>query len=80
MAAIIRGIVRGSIDWKNNPYFDTPVPKIVNGVKMTKFDPSKFYSQEQIDAYVSRLKEERLEWLKKFEGLNPTILNAVKAF
>jgi phosphoenolpyruvate carboxykinase (ATP) len=80
MAAIIRGIVRGSIDWKNDPYFGTPTPKIVNGVKMTKFDPSKFYSQEQIDAYVSKLKEERVEWLKKFEGLDPTILNAVKAF
>ena len=80
MAAIIRGIVRGSIEWENDQYFGTPVPKTVNGVKMTKFDLSKFYSQEQINAYVSKLKEERLEWLKKFEGLDPTILNAVKAF
>ena len=78
MAAIIRGIVRNSVSWKRDSYFDTLVPKKVNGVQMTKFDPSRFYSQEQINGYVNTLKEERLEWLKRFKNLNPTILNAVK--
>ena len=78
MAAIIRGIVRNSVSWKRDPYFDTLVPKKVNGVQMTKFDLSKFYSQEQINFYVDKLKRERREWLKRFEDLNPAILNEVK--
>ena len=78
MAAIIRGIVRNSVSWKRDPYFDTLVPKKVNGVQMTKFDPSRFYSQEQINGYVNALKKERLEWLKRFKNLNPAIQKAVK--
>ena len=78
MAAIIRGIVRNSVSWKRDSYFDTLVPKKVNGVQMTKFDLSKFYSQEQINFYVDKLKRERREWLKRFEDLNPAILNEVK--
>ena len=78
IAAIIRGIVRNSVEWTRNPYFDTLVPVNVNGLQMAKFDLSKFYSQEQINAYVNKLKAERLAWLKKFENLNPAILNAAK--
>jgi phosphoenolpyruvate carboxykinase (ATP) len=78
MATVIRGIVRNSAEWMRNPYFDTLVPVNINGLQMAKFDLSKFYSQEQINAYVNKLKEERLEWLKRFKNLNPAILNAVK--
>jgi len=78
MAAIIRGIVRDAVEWKQDPYFDTFVPRKVNGVQMTKFDISNFYTQEQINAYVNKLKEERVEWLKRFENLNPAILNGLK--
>jgi phosphoenolpyruvate carboxykinase (ATP) len=78
IAAVIRGIVRNSVEWTKNPYFDTLVPVNVNGLQMAKFDLSKFYSQEQINAYVNKLKAERLEWLKKFENLNSAILNAAK--
>jgi len=78
MAAIIRGIARNAIEWKLDPYFDTLVPRKVNGVQLTKFDLSNFYSQDQIDAYVNKLKEERVEWLKRFENLNPAIIDAFK--
>jgi len=49
-----------------------------NGVQMKKFDPSNFYSQDQIDAYVKKLKEERIEWLKRFESLSSAIINALE--
>jgi phosphoenolpyruvate carboxykinase (ATP) len=74
MAAIIRGIVKGSIEWTCEPYFNTLVPKKVNGMQMTRFDPSEYYSKEEIDAQVAKLKQERFAWLKRFESLNPTIL------
>jgi len=78
MAAIIRGIVRDAVEWRQDPNFDTLVPRKVNGAQMTKFDLSNFYTQEQINAYVNKLKEERVEWLKRFENLNPAILNGFK--
>jgi phosphoenolpyruvate carboxykinase (ATP) len=78
MAAIIRGIVKNSIEWKRDPYFGTFVPGKVNGLQMTNFDQSKFYSQEQINAYVNKLKRERVEWLERFGNLDSAILNAVK--
>jgi len=78
MASIIRGIARGAIEWKKEPHFGTLVPKKVEGVNMTKFSLSKFYSKKQIDAYVTKLKEERIEWLSRFKSLNPMIVDAVK--
>jgi len=78
MASIIRGIARGAIGWEKEPHFGTLVPKKVEGVNMTKFSLSKFYSKEQIDAYVTKLKEERIEWLGRFKSLNPMIVDAVK--
>ncbi|MCK4478226.1 phosphoenolpyruvate carboxykinase [Candidatus Bathyarchaeota archaeon] len=74
MAAIIRGIVRNTVEWERYPYFNTLVPRRANGVRMTKFNTSKFYSKKEISDYVNKLKEERVEWLKKFDNLNPAIL------
>ncbi|MEM3577972.1 MAG: phosphoenolpyruvate carboxykinase [Candidatus Bathyarchaeia archaeon] len=79
MAAIIRGILRKSIEWEYYPTFDTYVPKRVNGIQMSKFDPSRFYSQEQMDSYVKRLKMERIEWLNQFQNLNSAIIKAVSS-
>jgi len=78
MSAIIRGIVRDEGKWEQEPYFNTLVPTKVNGAQMTKFDLSNFYTPEQIKAYVDNLKKERVEWLKRFENLNPDILSAVQ--
>jgi len=76
MAAIIRGIVKENIEWVKDPYFDTMIPKTVNGLDLTKFDLSRFYSEDQINGYTASLKEERAKWLKQFNNLNPEIVNA----
>lgn len=78
MASIIRGIARGTIEWEKEPHFGTLVPKKVEGIDIKKFDLSKFYSKGQIRAYVSKLKQERVEWLSQFKGLNSAIGNAFK--
>ncbi|MCL4459114.1 MAG: phosphoenolpyruvate carboxykinase [Chloroflexi bacterium] len=78
MAAIIRGIARGDIEWVEEPHFGTLVPKKVEGVDMSRFDPPKFYSQEQIDAYVSKLRRERIEYLESFPSLDPAIVDAIR--
>ncbi|KUO40307.1 MAG: hypothetical protein AVW06_02555 [Hadesarchaea archaeon DG-33-1] len=78
MAAIIRGITKGTTEWKADPHFGTLLPKKINGVNISKFAPSKFYSRKQIDAYVRELKKERIAWLGQFKGLNPTVASAVE--
>ncbi len=78
MAAIIRGIVRGSLVWKHNSVLNATVPAKVTNVHMTKFDLTRFYSDEQINGYVDKLNQERLEWLGKFENLDPTILKTAR--
>jgi phosphoenolpyruvate carboxykinase (ATP) len=78
MAAIIRGMVKGTLEWAKEPNFNTFVPKKVNGIQMTRFDPSEYYSKEEIKSHVTKLKQERLEWLKRFDSLNPSIPDAIE--
>jgi phosphoenolpyruvate carboxykinase (ATP) len=78
MASIIRAIVRGTINWKKDPYFGMLVPEAVEGMDLSKYDPIKFYPQNEIDRYVAELKKEREEYMKKFPGLKPEIVNALK--
>jgi phosphoenolpyruvate carboxykinase (ATP) len=77
-AAIIRGIARDTVEWQNEPHFDMLVPKKVNGLKMTKFDLSNFYSEELVKDYVDRLKKERVEWLSRFENLDEALVNTIR--
>lgn len=76
MATIIREIARKNIEWINDPYFNTLMPKRVAGVNLERFNLKRFYKQEQIDMYVNKLKAERRDYLKKFTTLRPEILNA----
>jgi len=75
-AAIIRAIVRGAIRWRREPYFGTLVPEWVDGVDIQKFDPAKFYTEEQLRAYVEEIREDRARWLQQFPNLHPAIKSA----
>ena len=77
MSAMIRGILRNTVQWGDDPLFDTEVPVSVDGVDIGKYDLSNFYSSQQIEEYASRLKEERRSHLASFPGLNPKILEAI---
>lgn len=76
MSALIRGILRNNVEWGNDPLFDTQVPVSVEGVDLSKYDLSNFYTPEQIEEFAGRLKEERQAHLASFPGLNPRILEA----
>lgn len=76
MAAILRGIVRRSIDWVEEPWFGTRVPRAVEGADLTKFDLRRFYSATQIDEAVSALQRERAQYLAGFHGLEAAIVAA----
>ena len=77
MASMIRGIVRNTIEWGRDPYFGVEAPRKVDGLNLDKFDLHNFYSQDQIDGYASRLRQERVEWLARFPGLHTDIVGAL---
>lgn len=78
MAAIIRGICKGMIEWIDEPHFHTKVPKKVEGADINKFNPLNFYSQEQVELLVKTLKNERLEYIKQFKELNPAVAKSLQ--
>ncbi len=77
MSAMIRGILRNTVEWGEDPLFGTEVPVSVDGVDISKYDLSNFYSANQIQEYAERLKEERRVHLANFPGLNPSIVEAI---
>ena len=76
MSAIIRGILRNTVEWGEDPLFESEVPVAVEGMDVSKYDLSNFYTAEQVQEFSSRLKEERKAHLASFPGLNPKILEA----
>ncbi len=77
MASIIREIARDNIEWIKDSNFGTLVPKNVEGADMERFNLAKFYTQDQIDALIVKLKNERKEYMKNFGDLNPEILKCL---
>ena len=78
MAAIIRGILRDTVEWEKEPNFGTLIPKRTNGLQLMKFDLSNFYAKGVVRDFVLKLQKERVEWLKGFEGLDKAIVDTVK--
>ena len=77
MSAIIRGILRNSIEWKPDPLFGALSPDQVEGMDMSKYDLSNFYTPDQVQEYADRLIEERKAHLASFAGLNERVVNAI---
>ena len=76
-AAAIRGVLREDIEWQQDPYFGTLIPKSMEGVDLKKYDLKKFYSTEQINGLSEKLKNERAEYLKKFTKLDSKIAESL---
>ncbi|MCX7918630.1 MAG: phosphoenolpyruvate carboxykinase [bacterium] len=78
MAAIIRGIARGSIEWKKDEYWNVMVPNSVEGMDINRFELTKFYPEVKIEELVHQLRLERIEYIQNFKGLDSKIVDAVK--
>ena len=50
----------------------------IPGVEMERFNLSRYYSSEQMQEMSEKLKQERLEWLARFPGLDKDITGALK--
>lgn len=77
MAALIRGIAMDTIEWEEDPWFGTHVPKKVRGMDIEKYDPAGMYGASEIEAMVTQLRRERREYLEGFPSLDPSIKKVV---
>ncbi len=78
MASIIRGILRGNIEWTDDPLWKVQVPKKVEGIDISRFELNKFYLRRTIEDYSGQLKKERTEYLEQFTNLDPAVMKAYK--
>ena len=78
-SAIFRALVRGRVEWQPEPHFGTLVPTRIDGFDLKRFDPRSFYSEAEIEQYVTELKGERRQYLERFPGLDPAVIAAVGA-
>ncbi|MGH2429687.1 MAG: phosphoenolpyruvate carboxykinase [Candidatus Limnocylindria bacterium] len=81
--AIVEAIAEGTITWEGDPDFGYEVASAVPGVSdPEKLQPRRLYERTgRLDAYrawVERFKRERVEFLERYAGLAPEILDAIR--
>ena len=83
-SAMVKGVAEGTIEWEQDPDFGYLVANHVPGIDQEGEDilqPRKLYERqgrmEEYQQIVERLKNERREYMAKWEGLNPEIAQAV---
>jgi phosphoenolpyruvate carboxykinase (ATP) len=83
-SAIVKAIAEGSIEWERDPDFGYEVATRVPDIEVEDMDilqPRRLYERQgrtqEYRQIVDRLGDERREYMKKWEGLNPEIAQAV---
>jgi len=74
---ILEMIARDRIKWKKDEFWGYEVPTEIPGLDMARFDLGNYYSENRIKLLSRNLKQERLEWLGKFENLDKGIIQAL---
>ena len=73
VASIINGIAKGSVEWSEEPNFGPQILERVDGLNLEKFKLDNYYSDEEVRFIIGKLKQERREWLEKFDGLRDEV-------
>lgn len=83
-SAIVKGIAEGTIQWQTDPDFGYEIATHVPGIEGDEtavLRPRELYEQlgrlEEYDTFVARLKQERAEFLRGFDELDPRVHAAV---
>jgi phosphoenolpyruvate carboxykinase (ATP) len=75
----LNGLFRNTIQWEEYPDFGTKIPGGgVLQVESRKFDPRAYYDVSYRETSVGQLNRHRLEYLKKFRGLEEKIIKGVE--
>ncbi len=81
-SAVVKGVAEGTIEWEKDEDFGYLVATKVPGIDDMDFlQPKKMYERQgRLDEYkmlVEKYKTDRKEYLKKWQGLSETIVNAM---
>lgn len=81
-SAVVKAIAEGTIEWEKDPDFGYLVASKVPGIDdMDYLQPRRLYERQgRVDEYrglVEKYTRERREYLNKWPGLNPVIVNAI---
>ena len=77
MAAVFRGIARGTIKWAEDSNWMLETPKSVDGIDISKFKLGRHYSQDKIDSLIAAIRLERADYATGFDKLDPAICAAM---
>jgi phosphoenolpyruvate carboxykinase (ATP) len=75
--AAIRGAMGESIEWRYDDILGYEIPKALDIPGAENYDPYKWYSREQYAEMIGALRRERKEYLVKFKGLAPEVIDSV---
>lgn len=78
MAAIIRGIARGTVTWQEDPEWMVESLTRVDDVDISRFDVHSHYDQDKIDSLIAGIRLDRAVYVQQFLGLNPQIKAAAE--
>jgi phosphoenolpyruvate carboxykinase (ATP) len=73
----IKGALRESIEWGYDDILGYEIPKALDIPDAENYDPYKWYSREQYAEMIGALRRERKEYLVKFKGLAPEVIDGV---
>jgi phosphoenolpyruvate carboxykinase (ATP) len=81
-SAMVKAIAEGTIRWERDPDFGYQVAIEVPGVEDPDYlQPKKMYTRQgrgdEYNQLVARYNTDRREYLRKWKGLNPEIVNAI---
>ncbi len=68
---LLRAVARGDVSWREDPALSMTVPSAVPGIDADRFHPPSRVSG--FDARLAELREERAEYLERFDDLRPEI-------
>lgn len=78
MSAIIRGIARNTIRWREDANWMVETPDHIEGLDISRFDLGRHYDQSKIDALIAETRLERSEQIESIPGLDPKIRAAAE--
>ncbi len=75
--AAIRGALGESIEWRYDDILGYEIPKTLDIPEAANYDPYNWYTREEYAEMIGSLRRERKEYLVKFKGLAPEIIDSV---
>lgn len=76
-AKLVEQIARGGVTWTDDADWGYAIPEKIGGLDATALNPKSYYDEATYAERTRALKEERKNWLAKFEGLDSRIAGAL---